>query len=412
MGKRKRIVFLMSDTGAGHRAAANAIQAAMDARYPDEYTFELVDIYRRYTPFPFKYMPEIYPPWINYAKRSWELGYKFINTHRRGRLCMALIKRYWAEGTRRFVIEYPADVADVVVSVHALFSRPIMHAFHQSQPYRPPFVTVITDLVTTHAFWYEKEVERCLVPTQAAYDRGREFGLLPDQLRITGLPIYPQFIDGLLPKDAARHKLSWHPTLPAVLLIGGGDGLGPVYPIADELNRRQLAMQLIVVAGRNRALQRQLESVQWNQPTRIYPFVNNMPELMAAADMLVTKAGPATICEACIAGLPMVLSSAVPGQEEGNIAYVVDHHAGVYAPGADRVAGAVGHWLNGGAGELANRALHARALAQPDAVWTIADEIHAQAQKAPVRTRFRPIPSLHPAKSAKSPLLFLNLRQG
>jgi 1,2-diacylglycerol 3-beta-galactosyltransferase len=386
MGKRKRVVFLMSDTGAGHRAAARAIQAAMETRYPGDYVFELVDVYRRYTPFPFNYMPEIYPPWINYAKRSWELGYKFVNTHRRGRLFMALIKRCWRQGSRRLVIEHPADV---LVSVHALFSRPIMHACQQTLPYRPPFVTVITDLVTTHAFWYEKDVERCLVPTQAAYDRGRDFGLHADQLRVTGLPIHPQFIDGLLPKDEARRKLDWHPTRPAVLLIGGGDGMGPVYATADAINRRGLDMQLIVVAGRNQTLQHRLESVHWNQPTRIYPFVNNMPELMAAADILVTKAGPATICEACIAGLPMVISSAVPGQEEGNIAYVVDNHAGVYAPGAARVADAVSAWLGEGAGGLADRSRRARTLGQPDAVWAVAEEIHCQAQKAPLRTRFQ-----------------------
>ena len=257
MVKRKRVVFLMSDTGAGHRAAAQAIQAAMQSRYPNDYAFELVDIYRRYTPFPFSHMPEIYPRWINHARQTWSWGYKFLNAHRRGQVGMALVQRYWAEGTRRFVVDHPADV---LVSVHALFSRPIMHALHQSQSYRPPFVTVITDLVTTHAFWYEKDVERCLVPTQAAYDRGRAFGLVPDQLRVTGLPIHPRFVEGLLPKAEARQRLGWHPTLPAVLLIGGGDGIGPVYATARALNRRTLDMQLIVVAGRNAALQRRLES--------------------------------------------------------------------------------------------------------------------------------------------------------
>ncbi|MBN1565020.1 MAG: galactosyldiacylglycerol synthase, partial [Anaerolineae bacterium] len=274
----------MSDTGAGHRAVANALQAAMNICYPGAYSFEMVDIYRRYTPVPFKYMPEIYPPWIDYAKRTWEFGYKFVNTHRRGRLFMALIKRWWQAGNRRFVSEHPADV---VVSVHALFSRPIMHAFHHTTPYRPPFVTVITDLVSTHAFWYERDVERCLVPTQAAYDRGREFGLNTKQLRITGLPIHPQFVDNLLDKPTARQKLGLQLDLPTVLLIGGGEGMGPVLPVAQALNARHLPIQLIVIAGRNGVLQRQLEAVAWHQPTQIHPFVTNMPEFMAAADMLV-----------------------------------------------------------------------------------------------------------------------------
>jgi 1,2-diacylglycerol 3-beta-galactosyltransferase len=383
---RKHIVFLMSDTGAGHRAVANAIQAAIDTRYPGAYAFGMVDIYRHYTPVPFKYMPEIYPPWINYAKRTWEFGYKFVNTHRRGRLFMALLKRWWRDGMSRFVVEHPADV---IVSVHALFSRPVMHAFHRALPFRPPFVTVITDLVSTHAFWYERDVERCLVPTQAAYDRGRGFGLDPAQLRITGLPIHPQFVNGLLEKCEARQKLGWHPTLPAVLLIGGGDGMGPVLPVARALNDRHLPMQLIVIAGRNGALQRRLEVIPWHQPTHIHPFVNNMPEFMAAADMLVTKAGPTTICEACIAGLPMVLSSHVPGQEDGNIDYVVNGGAGVYAPGPSKVADAITDWLSEGASALAARSRNARALGRPDAVWAVAEEIHVQAQHAPIRTRFR-----------------------
>jgi 1,2-diacylglycerol 3-beta-galactosyltransferase len=383
--KRKRIVFLMSDTGGGHRAAADAIRTALNLRYPGEYTFELVDVFRRYTPFPFSYLPEIYPRWINYASWSWKLVYRLADAPRRDRMFMALLESLWHDGIRRMVSEHPGDV---FVSVHALFSRPIMHMFHQTGLHRPPFVTVITDLVTTHAFWYEKDVDRCLVPTQAAYKRGLKFGLSPDQLRLTGLPIHPCFVESLPDKEEARKKLNQRPSLPVVLLVAGGDGMGPVYRIACELNRRKLEMQLVVVAGRNHVLRQRLEAVRWNQPTLIYPFVNNMPELMAAADILVTKAGPATICEACIAGLPIVLSGAVPGQEDGNITYVVDNGAGTYAPGAHAVGDTVSEWLVEGPDRLARLSENALRLGLPRAVWEIAEEIHAQAQIPPIRTRF------------------------
>ncbi len=88
---RKKVVFLMSDTGAGHRAVADAIRAGMEARYPDTYTFELVDVYRRYTPFPFTRLPEIYPRWVDYAPLTWELAYNAANAPHRGRVIMALI---------------------------------------------------------------------------------------------------------------------------------------------------------------------------------------------------------------------------------------------------------------------------------------------------------------------------------
>ena len=377
---RKRVVFLMSDTGNGHRSAANAIRTALDVRFPGEFTVELVDVFRRYTPFPFNCLPELYPRWIRWSPRTWAAGYRWTDTPRRARWVIAALAMLWRPGLRRMIAEHPADV---YVSVHALFSRPVMQVLNHQPAIRPRLVTVITDLVTAHAFWYEKQGDRCLVPTQAAYDRARLHDLQPEQVQMTGMPIDPRFSDGLLEKRAARARLQLDACLPAVLLIGGGAGMGPVYHTALELNRRRLKHQLIIVAGRNDVLRRRLAAIQWNQPTLIYPFVNNMPELMSAADILVTKAGPATICEACIAGLPIILSSVVPGQEDGNVTFVVENGIGEYAPGPERAADTVARWLAEGPASLALRAARARRLGRPGAVWAIADEIHALAQLGP-----------------------------
>ena len=292
---------------------------------------------------------------------------------------MAFLQRAWAQGLRRLVCEQPADV---VVSVHALFSRPVMWAYRRFCEQRPPFVTVVTDLQTTHAFWYERHVERCLVPTREAYARALRFGLRPDQVRLTGLPIHPQFGRDVLSRVQARRALGLQPLLPVVLLVGGGDGVGPVYPIARELDRRATPFQLVIVAGRNEALRARLSAAHWRHPTLIYPFVSHMAQLMAAADILVTKAGPTTIGEACTVGVPMVLSGAIPGQEEGNIAFVVEGGAGVYAPRAQHVADTVSTWLAEGETAIARRAARARALGHPDAIWQIAEEIHLQAQSS------------------------------
>jgi 1,2-diacylglycerol 3-beta-galactosyltransferase len=100
-----------------------------------------------------------------------------------------------------------------------------------------------------------------------------------------------------------------------------------------------------------------------------------MPDLMAAADILVTKAGPATITEAFTAALPVILSDAIPGQEDGNVQFVIENEAGLYANTPAKVAAAVADWLERGPAFLAERSASAHRLAQPDAVWLIADEI-------------------------------------
>lgn len=369
----KRVLFLMSDTGGGHRAAAEAIEAALKARHPGACRFELVDVWKYYTPFPFNYSPETYGPTIRWGKHAWKLGYKLTNTPQASTAVMdSAYNTLFKDGMRRLVNEH-GDV-DIVVSVHSVFVRPVLRALVE-RGHRPPFVTVVTDLVTTHMWWYDPNVDRCLVPTWAAYQRGLLAGLSPRQMRITGLPVNPRFAAGLLDKQDARAQLGWDPDLPAVLVVGGGQGMGPLYKIARAINATESNCQLAVIAGRNERLKEHLETASWNQLTHIYPYVNNMPTMMAAADILVTKAGPGTISEACIAGVPLVLSGAIPGQEEGNVTYVVRNKAGHWAPSPEKVADTVQAWLAEGKEGLAKRAAAAKALGRPNAVWEVAEEV-------------------------------------
>jgi len=378
----KRILFLMSDTGGGHRAAAEAIRDALHIRHGDQAQTELIDVFRGYSPFPFKYMPEFYPWLINHSKSSWGVGYKLSNTRQRARMMSRGMYVTMERGLKQMVREHPADV---VVCVHSVLTHPAMQAMLKMET-RPPFVVVVTDLVSTHMFWYDRMADLTLVPTQTAYERGLKARLSPDKLRVTGLPVNPQFEKQLTDKASARAALGWDATLPAIVLVGGGDGMGPLYKTARAINKKHLKCQLIVIAGRNKALKSKLEGARWNQPTHVYGFVTDMPRFMAAADVLVTKAGPATISEACIAGLPMILYDAIPGQETGNVEHVVLNNAGRFAPSPGEVAETLVDWLEEGEAGLKRRSDNARRIGRPNAVWEIADEIWQQAQRDPIPT--------------------------
>ena len=121
--------------------------------------------------------------------------------------------------------------------------------------------------------------------------------------------------------------------------------MGPLVETAHAITRSGLPIVLAIIAGRNRKLQARLRAEQWPVPTFIYGFVNEMPAFMRAADVLVTKAGPGTISEALNAGLPMILYSRLPGQEDGNISYVVSKGAGVWAPHPDQIISALSRWV-------------------------------------------------------------------
>ena len=381
----KRILILFSDTGGGHRAAAEAIRDALLIRHPNEVSIDMVDVFRTYSPFPFKYMPEMYPWIVSRSKTGWGVGYDFTNTRNKARLIQQGIYVSLEKSLLKMLREHPADL---ILSVHSLLTRTMMQGLMQFEK-RPPFMVVVTDLVSTHMFWYDKAVDRCLVPTQPAYDRGLQSGLSPDQMRVTGLPVHPNFAGRLTDKASARQELGWDANLPAILMVGGGEGMGALYETARAVNDMRLKCQIIVIAGRNAVLKHKLESDRWNQPTHVYPFVTNMPVLMAASDILVSKAGPATISEACIAGLPVILYDAIPGQETGNVEYVVENNAGIYAPSPTEASEAVAKWLGEGPEGLKRHSDSARRLGRPNAVWEIADEVWEQAQKPLIPTNRR-----------------------
>ena len=393
----------MSDTGGGHRAAAEAIQDAMIAHYgTDAVSVELVDVYKHCL-FPLNYMPEFYPWWVNNSKSSWGLSYALANTVPSAKVAANWIYMLNRRRLRQMALAHPADV---VVSVHSVITRPSLSAY-LTLPERPPFLTVVTDLVSTPMIGYDQRAEKCFVPTRTAYQRGLDCGLRPDQLENVGLPVHPRFSNGLSSKVEARKELGWDAhDLPTVLIVAGGDGMGPLYKTATAINDAKLPCQLAIIAGRNDDLKARLEATEWNQPVHIYGFVTDMPRKMSAADILVTKAGPATISEACIAGLPIILNGAIPGQETGNVKHVVENNAGVYAPSAQKVAKAVRQWLEAGPNELQRRSNNASRLARPQAVEKIAEAVWEYAHLPPImNTRKRLIDGLLEAPTGIFPTL-------
>lgn len=381
----KRVLFLFSDTGGGHRSAFQAIRDAMQIRYGDEVEFDAVDVFRE-CKWPLNKQPEMYPVVVNNSKALWGLIYHSSDGKRRAQLVRQLIYMNNKENLKRIVREHPADV---VVCTHSVIANPTFRAF-LSFDERPPFLTVVTDLVTTPVLWYEPRVEYCFVPTEEAYKRGIKLGMSPDQMQITGLPVNPHFIDSMTTREEARKEFGFDPNLPAVMMVAGSDGMGSIFKMAKALDAQNMNAQIIVISGRNKDLQAKLKAHDWQTPHKIFGYVSNhyeMPRIMAASDLIVTKAGPSTIIEAAIAGLPMIISDRIPGQEEGNVQLVVENDAGVYLPKPEKVAEKVAEWLADGPEKLAERTANAKRIARPNAVWEIAESVWEWAHKPTIETQ-------------------------
>jgi 1,2-diacylglycerol 3-beta-galactosyltransferase len=331
-------LFLFSDTGGGHRSAAEAVIEALRLEYGDQVRTKMVDVFKDFAPGPLNHLPDLYPKMVR-LPQAWSLGYHLSDGRRRTGVISRGAWPYVRSSIRRL---FDANPSDLIVSVHPLMNGTVLRALGNQHP---GFVTIVTDLVTTHSFWYSRNVDLCLVPTDEACQKALRLGLRPEQVRVTGLPVADRFCKPIAEKNTLRARYGWPEERPLILLVGGGEGMGPLEEVAYAISKNCPSASLVVITGRNQHLRSRLEHHQWAIPTFTYGFVHEMPDFMRAADILVTKAGPGTISEAFIAGLPMVLYSRLPGQEDGNVSYVVSQGAGVWAPRKEAMLAAVKEWL-------------------------------------------------------------------
>ncbi len=367
---KPKILFLFSDTGGGHRSASEAIIEALNLEFPDQFETEMIDIFREYAPLPLNYAPEIYPK-LSKMPKMWGIGYKASDGLRQTKLIYKALMPYVRLSLQRLLYDHPSDL---IVSVHQMVNTPMVNVKEIDYP---RFVTVVTDLVSTHVAWYDNGADFIIVPTIMAAEKAISLGVNQDKLKVIGQPIAEKYTLPPQDEDELREKFGWKKNITTILMVGGGEGMGPLAENAFAINRARLDVQLIIIAGRNEELKQNLESHQWVIPVKVYGFVREMPEFMHASNVLITKAGPGTISEAFIAGLPLILYSKMPGQEDGNVTYVVEKNAGVWAPEPSKVVATLREWLNDPS-KMALVSENSKKLANPKATRMIAKELAYQ----------------------------------
>jgi 1,2-diacylglycerol 3-beta-galactosyltransferase len=337
--RKPHIVFYFSDTGGGHRSAAEAIIEAIDLEYTDKVTTEMVDFFKSYAPRPFNRAAEMYPYMVK-APQLWGASFHATDGRARARAITTTMWPIARQAARSLVQMHPADL---IVTVHPFANSFALRALGKN---RPPFINVVTDMVTTHALWYDNRADIILVPTETARARAIKYNMSPEKVQVVGLPVADRYCRPAGSKAAIREKLGWPLYKPIVLLVGGGEGMGPLAKTAQAIDTCGLDLGLIIVCGRNQRLKASLDECEWENPTRVYGFTRDMPDFMRASDFIVTKAGPGTIAEALNAELPIILYSKLPGQEDGNVTFVEEEGAGVWAPNPQEVVRTLTRWVS------------------------------------------------------------------
>jgi 1,2-diacylglycerol 3-beta-galactosyltransferase len=372
----KRILILVADLGFGHRAAAKAISSALDEKFGTEALIETANpMSSELAPSFLRDTPDDYDRFVRELPELYQLTYQVSGT--------AMVSSIYESAFVLMLL--PAMIAeidrfkpDVIVVTQENFLAPLS-AMMALRSQKIPIITVITDLTSLHRMWFNEVSTLTIVPTQIAHDLAVLNGLQKRKVKTIGIPVNTALANETRSKSELRAELGWQPDLITLLFVGSKRTRQSLDTLR-ALNHSGLPLQLCIVAGGDEETYPILRGTEWHVPAQVYNYVDNMPMLLHAADVIVCKAGGLIVSEALACGLPILLTDVIEGQETGNAEYVIQNGAGVRVNDAVESLETLYHWLEDDCKTLNECARNSRNLGRPRAAYEIANLIWKEAQ--------------------------------
>jgi processive 1,2-diacylglycerol beta-glucosyltransferase len=217
---------------------------------------------------------------------------------------------------------------DAIVNTHFLPAA-IIASLRKKRKLRAPQLTVTTDF-ETHRLWVNQPCDHYTTATDEGAAYLAHWGVPPDDISVTGIPIHPVFATEKDPAECRRRQ-GIEGGRPVVLQLAGGFGVGPVEQILQSILSMEQPVEVVVVTGKNAAAKKKLEARRppARHRVKVLGFTDQMDELMACADVVVSKPGGLTTSETLARGAAMVIVNPIPGQESRNSDYLLENGCGI-----------------------------------------------------------------------------------
>jgi processive 1,2-diacylglycerol beta-glucosyltransferase len=314
-----KALVIYATAGAGHRKAAEAIAKELKASGITETV--LVDSLAYTNRFYQHSYSQTYTFLITHAPWLWAIFFGMLDIP-------ALLPLF--QGLRRLFNTLNAwplerylrnEKFDYIFSTH-FFPNEVAGYLKRSKKITATVVCSVTDF-DVHRIWLARGIDYYTVATPWSKQKLISLGVAAEQIVVSGIPTDRKFSQ---PKDivALKRRLGLRDDVFTVLVATGSFGIGPIEEILYSLND----FQVLVVCGHNQNLYQRLSQANKGL-AKIFGLVDNMDELMAVSDVIVTKPGGLSISEALVCGLPMIFFNAIPGQETNNIRVLLEQGVGV-----------------------------------------------------------------------------------
>lgn len=369
-----RILIATVTAGAGHLAAAAALDEAWRALRPGD-VVERLDLTKLFSPLHRKIYAQGYVKLVEHAPELWGMLFAKTDDPKVARRLNRIQQLFPSRSRVRFARFVKQFKADAVLCTHyaplEVLGQMRVKASGTAGVPVPLCVSIVTDF-EAHALWMGAGVDLYCVAAEETKARLISRGAKAENVVATGIPISAKFSSKPAAR-AVRKSLGLRDDLPVLLVLSGGFGMGPVAGILTELDKVDSGFQTLVVCGRNEELRRELAGQDRKHPTRVLGFASNMHELMAVAELIITKPGGLTSSEALAMGRPLLILDPIPGQEAANSDFLLERGAAAKVNRVEDLPFRVGQLL--GSKKLAEMVKAAKALGRPKAAEAICEEV-------------------------------------
>lgn len=364
----KNILIISSDyTGHGHKSITESLNEQF-AKHPDV-NVHVIDGFALAGSLGIS-IGKAYGSVTRNATDLWKLAWE-ISLKR-----PSLIAEFTELAIRDKFLEVLSKVRpDLILSVHPDFNGSVINILEEYK-INIPFVTLIADLVSISPLWADPRVDYIICPTVESKLKCLEFGVPESKLKVIGFPVRSRFTQHI--KDSGDKNNDYTSDRPLeCLIMSGGEGVGNMRHIAEIL-LKNFNCRVKIIAGRNASLKRRLEASlkeKFGDRVEIYGFTQNVQDLMLSSDIAFTRGSPNVMMEAVSCNTPLVITGALPGQEEGNPAFAEKYNLGIVCEDIRKLKDMVSELLDNNAEKLNQIKRSQREFRDPDIAQKIVDFI-------------------------------------
>jgi UDP-N-acetylglucosamine:LPS N-acetylglucosamine transferase len=343
----RKLEFVFFDAGGGHRAAATALQIAIQSQGRPwqvnllnlQELLDQLDILKKYAGI------RIQDFYNTMLRNGWTLGSPQLM-----RVLQLVIRLYHRPTVRVLEEHWRETEPDMVVSFVPHFNRALCESYAKAFPGRP-FLTVLTDLADYPAhFWIERQSQFLVCGTPKAVEQAKSLGHPCEHIfRVSGMILHPRFYEPRIENPIAeRERLGLRADLPTALVLFGGHGSRVMLQIAERIERSNLAVQMLYICGKNEKLAAALRAGTSRYPRFVEGFTTRVNYYMQLADFFIGKPGPGSVSEAVAMGLPVIVECnawTLP-QERYNAKWIIENEVGLVLPNFRHVDEAVSRLID------------------------------------------------------------------